>query len=440
MKYKNNSRNTLQAGIAHLEIIFVGIAVIGLVGVLGFVGYNAWQGQQNTASADYCQERTWQKVIRSHSCVSTLQKSVNAYLKTHKNNGLGQTKPLSINGTYDEATASVVKTIQEHAKEWPGHEGRYENIAVNGTVDPDTWAILENKDLPEQNVAELDESTPNNNTPTNSTFTVASWNSWYDNKLDFKTQIDAMSKKASIIAIQEMHIPAKRKQLTNNVLCKNCDYAGYMYNSKLEGSTPASLPIVWKKSDFSLLKQGYMSAANNVKTFKDCNTKKNATVSSKWVTWVKLKDLKSNQQFYILNTHTGAGVESKGKPVCTPRLNQFKTHMNNLINKTTALKKDKLPIFIAGDFNVNYRYDHKVKNAAFPYSRMGKIGLRSSYELTNLAGVSDSKGTQGANNRIIDYIFSLNHAAVRINSASIDDETFGSDHYPVYTDLTLLSK
>ena len=138
MKYKNNSRNTLQAGIAHLEIIFVGIAVIGLVGVLGFVGYNAWQGQQNTASADYCQERTWQKVIRSHSCVSTLQKSVNAYLKTHKNNGLGQTKPLSINGTYDEATASVVKTIQEHAKEWPGHEGRYENIAVNGTVDPDT--------------------------------------------------------------------------------------------------------------------------------------------------------------------------------------------------------------------------------------------------------------------------------------------------------------
>lgn len=272
-----------------------------------------------------------------------------------------------------------------------------------------------------------------------SQFTISSWNTRFDNSAsNLGDQVKLVAGGASILGLQEVHNPTKRKQIQSKVLCSSCAYAGYVRDYTYNGSSPASIPIIWKKTEFSLSGSGsYISAANRVSGFNDCTS--SHEVSSKWMTWVKLKNLKTGRYFYVLNTHTGAGIESGGKPnTCnSERVNQYKTQMNAMMSKISELKKAGLPIFITGDFNVNYRRDITVKNSIFPYYRMKQYSIHSGYELLNLKGIPSSKGSQGANDRIIDYVFSLTHSAVKANSIRIANGSYGSDHFPVFLTLTL---
>lgn len=273
-----------------------------------------------------------------------------------------------------------------------------------------------------------------NSTTSGTEFSITSWNTYFDNKSkNLGDQVKTISKSTSILAMQEVHNPKKRKQIKDKLLCSSCTYAGYVENYSTNGSSAASLPIIWNKSQFKLSGSPHsVRVTNKVSGIKD-STGSNS-VSSKWITWVKLKNIKTSKNIYVLNTHTVASVESGGKPNTKnkQRVNLFKKHMDVLTNKISSLKKDGIPIFIAGDFNVDYRKDARTNNSTFPKNRLGRLGVYSNWQLTNLDGVSKKKGTQGSNNRVIDYVFILKHPQIQAIRSGISSSRYGSDHFPAY--------
>ena len=87
----------------------------------------------------------------------------------------------------------------------------------------------------------------------------------------------------------------------------------------------ASLPIAWNKSRFSLVKSGYR------KVYETSKSREADLGSPKSITWVKLKDIKTSDTFYVVNTRTIASVESKGKPNSDKdRVALYKKHMDVL--------------------------------------------------------------------------------------------------------------
>ena len=195
------------------------------------------------------------------------------------------------------------------------------------------------------------------------------------------------------------------------------------------------MPILWNKTRFTLkdfgtytaLKSGYKDASGD-------------WVSLKWINWVKLQDKTTSKSFFVVNTHTVAGIEAGGQPKSTnkktaagQRLSTYVKHMDLLVNLVGYLKEQNLPIFVTGDFNVNYRYDSLQANQykEFPYARFGAVALKSNYQLTNMAGIGSTMGTQGTGTRLIDYIFSWDKGNITYLSNAISTQRYGSDHAPV---------
>ncbi len=279
---------------------------------------------------------------------------------------------------------------------------------------------------------------PDANAATLSSLTVSAWNTLYSNSTsNVANGAAAIASNAQVIGFQELHSPNRRKAIRDKLLCSSCSYSGYVKDYSTSGSSPASLSIIWRKDLFTLNSSGYYKVSGGMGVKSSAGSR----ISAKWITWVKLRDKKSNKLFYFLNTHTVASVESSGKPRGGEgdRLRNYVTHMNILTAKVSTFQKEKIPIFIVGDFNVNYRYDSKVQYKDFPYTRLGKIGVRSNWQRLNLAGISKGSGTHGGGSRIIDYAYSADNKEVVPVSASISKSKYGSDHAPVYMSANFVS-
>lgn len=269
--------------------------------------------------------------------------------------------------------------------------------------------------------------------------TVASWNTLFSNKTPLATGAKSIGAKADVIGFQEVHRPDKthRYSLLNDFMCKTCKFNGYMEPNGRSGGDAntnngraASLPIAWNKSRFTLVKSGYR------KVYETPKSRWDDLGSPKAATYVKLRDIKTSDQFYVINTHTVATVESRGKPNSNKeRVALYKKHMDVLVSMVSGFQKEKIPVIILGDFNVNYRYDSKVRNSNFPYTRLGSIGIKSNWDLLNLAGISSSASTHGSGSRLIDYAWLWGPDAKAV-STSIGSK-YGSDHHTVYFSVAI---
>lgn len=279
-----------------------------------------------------------------------------------------------------------------------------------------------------------DDPSPTSPAQTGDTITFASWNTLFSNSTsNVGKGVKAVAEKADIIGFQELHLSDRRKKMRDTLLCSSCAFSGYVQNYSANGSNPGSVAIVWRKSRFSVVKSGYFKVSDT----QYVSTKTGSTgnkISSKWITWALLTDKKTGSKFYFMNTHTVASLESKGKPIASEkgRVKNYIHHMDVLTSKVKSFAASGLPIFITGDFNVNYRYDHKVQYKEFPFARLGAIGVHSDYQRLNLASIPASKASQGNGNRIIDYVWYKNNSAIYPISESISTVRYGSDHYPVY--------
>ena len=271
-----------------------------------------------------------------------------------------------------------------------------------------------------------------------STITFATWNARYDNSGDMVASARKLAARADVIGFQEMHTPERRSDLRTGILCSACAYEGFVADYTHDGSSPASLPIVWNKALFTLGDKGSIKVSDRVTGIDDA-TGDDVAVSAKYITWVKLQDVKTERSFYVLDTHTVASIESGGRPNAnnTTRVKLFAQHMDVLTRKLDELRATNLPVFVLGDFNVDYRKDAVIKDPMFPFVRLGSRGVRSSWDFTALAGIPATAETEGSSNRLIDYVFALARPEVRVLATSIGADRLGSDHFPVFLEASL---
>jgi len=259
------------------------------------------------------------------------------------------------------------------------------------------------------------------------TFSIGSWNTLYSNSA---ANIDAGTRytagKAVVIAYQEMRESASRRALRDALLCGSCQFQGEVGDYTTNGWTNVALPVVWQKNSFQKISAGSVVAAPSYIT------------SNKYFTWVKLRHTATQKEFYVVNVHPVAGAETAGKPSTdSTRVATYKEYMNNLVATLTSLKRSNIPIFVVGDYNVNYRYDSVVKNSMFPYYQLGQLGFRSNWDVLQLKSVLSTQGTTKYSSTIIDYIYFWQRSDVKANAEWISSYYYGSDHHLITTNFTI---
>ena len=361
----------------------------------------------------------WQKVINAGKTASSSSSDDgSSYSDTN----------VAFESTQSSASSSNASSSDDGASGSNGVE-YYEEESETGPDDSD----YDGSDS--TNIPITDGPTANTPVPAGgANITFASWNTLYSNSTsNIGKGVKAIGAKADIIGFQELHRADRKKEIRDTMLCSSCDFSGYFQNYSQNASSPASVAIIWRKSLFKVVKSGYYKVSDSqiISTHNGITGNK---ISAKWISWVLLSDKRTNSQFYFLNTHTIASVESKGKPISgeKDRLRLYIRHMDTLTSKINAFKSTGLPVFITGDFNVNYRYDHKVEYKDFPFSRLAAVGAHSDYQRLNLANISKSQQSHGNGNRIIDYVWYTNSTSVYPISEAISAARYGSDHFPVY--------
>ena len=277
--------------------------------------------------------------------------------------------------------------------------------------------------------------TPVPTTPVCSTphkFTIASWNVKTDNTKTMGTEVLSVLTKSQIIGLQTLRTKTMRDSVKSKVICSSCAYSGYEPAYSGSESGQSDLPIIWDKSAFTIIGSG------SFRKMCDAASSKTYSYAARYATWVKLQSKVNNKQFYVVDTHTMAPGESGGKPGSDSLLiSRFQTHMTNLKSLMSELKAANIPIYIVGTFNVDYRYDRFGYTSYFPYTSFKSVGVRSSWDLMGLSGISGSAGTLSGSSRLVDYVFTLQRSDVTANAIAISTSTHGSDHYAAYFTSTI---
>jgi endonuclease/exonuclease/phosphatase family metal-dependent hydrolase len=105
------------------------------------------------------------------------------------------------------------------------------------------------------------------------------------------------------------------------------------------GAYPGQNPVIWKTSEFELIKDGSKAIDGYSVT-----SGPNATA----YTQVKLRYISTGQTFYLINVHEPVGT---GSAIATAR----KKSAELLASKVKDLSGEGIPIFITGDFNSKYQ-------------------------------------------------------------------------------------
>lgn len=263
-------------------------------------------------------------------------------------------------------------------------------------------------------------------------FTTASWNSNADNTKVVGDQLLTIMNDSQIIGLQSLHKLSQRDSVKNKVICSTCKYAGYLPSYSDSKATQSSYPIVWDKAAFSQVGSG------SWRKMCDALTTSSTTYATRYATWVRLQSKVNGKQIIIINTHLISGVESGGKPTSnTAQLDRYKTHMSNLLTLVNELKASNVPIYVVGNFSVNYRYDKNGYTSYFPYASLKPLGIRSNWDVMSLSGISNSTGTTTSDNHIVDYVFAWQRSDVTPNAITIASSSYGSSYKPVFFTTTI---
>lgn len=318
---------------------------------------------------------------------------------------------------------------------------------TSGTVDANTWKALCTV-AARKNLEQFSKSgckkyisstnakklfvQANPNAYSTGTFTIASWNTLYNNSpANVAAGASELAQSAQLIAFQELNFPDRRQAIRAALIdCAGCRYSGFFPDAAGSGwGTSATVSLIWDKQRFTALKTGTYSVLGD-KAY-------GANTANKWINWVKLRDDITGKQLYLLNTHFVAGVEKNGLATSTAsHQKNYQAHMKYLVDVVKKLNKEKVPVYVTGDFNVDYRLDSSV--SYFPNKALTTAGMKNGWKQLNLQGVDSEAGTMivpptstGLKNRIIDYVWSNNRSELTPLSMTINHSEYSSDHYPV---------
>ncbi|UMG93204.1 endonuclease/exonuclease/phosphatase family protein [Nocardioides sp. TF02-7] len=197
-----------------------------------------------------------------------------------------------------------------------------------------------------------------------------------------------LAQEPDVVALQEMSSWKKRKRVIDQVICgengvdrgaevpTTCAYAGWVPIPAVQGG----LPILWRKDKFQLMGHDWVLAAPE--TYVGARGAGPSTMHAKYVVRVRLKDLATGRNIWILNTHFVPTVQksSGGRNANKRRIALYSKHMTSLASMVAGLRTKGL-VFVTGDFNVNYRKDKVARDPVFPLRRARCCGAHADLRL-----------------------------------------------------------
>lgn len=263
---------------------------------------------------------------------------------------------------------------------------------------------------------------PDDDEPTSRVLTIATWNANYNNEPPVvRTHIETID--ADIIGLQEMGSPAHAAAIVDPLTeCEKCVYVKYFPQE----ANAHACPILWKKDKLKKLDAGSFKV-NDAQVIKDGGSRTN--LLTKATVWVLLEDKQTGAKLYVSNNHLVPSVELNGKPFPgrEARLKMFAEHMDGIVKTIDKANDQNVPIFVTGDFNVNFRKDKPEASPVFPYARFKAKNVFANW---NELGAKPGVGTHAEGSRLIDYVHASRSKLVELKDQVILPKG-GSDHHPV---------
>lgn len=240
-----------------------------------------------------------------------------------------------------------------------------------------------------------------------------------------------------VLALQEMGNPDRRALVRRALVgCTRCAYRAFVPGS----AVPASTPILWREGRLELVRpfSRQVTSATRVGP----RGAGPAVIRAKYVNGVHLRDRLTGRHVYVLNNHTvptvqtGEGLPNKRLPA---RLGIYRKHMQGLQEIVSRLRRTGAAVLVVGDLNVNYRSDRRTRPRLFPYTRLGAVGMRSSFEARLPRRGTHVLRRSGGSQRLIDYVYVMR----RRGSPALDNRIMGgfrSDHRPVVVTLLVRAR
>lgn len=239
-----------------------------------------------------------------------------------------------------------------------------------------------------------------------------------------------------VVTLQEMSSWEKRVKVREKFVdCGRCEYDAFIPVPAVQGGQP----ILWRSDTFELVDQGWDQVTED--TWVGEQGAGPATIRAKYIVWVRLRELTTGRQLYVLNNHFVPTVQAEdgGRNSNTRRIAIYQKHMNALRTKVEGIQDSGRSVFVTGDFNVNYRKDKIERDTAFPYYNMGLVDVRASYYALGEPRTGTHVLSNGFDLRLIDYVHFWARRMV-VPQAQRIMLGLNSDHRPLVTDFELLGK
>ncbi len=258
--------------------------------------------------------------------------------------------------------------------------------------------VIEPEDPPEDEEVEPDDDLPPDTgpqTPAWSAFSVASWNANYNNPVS-AVVAHVRTIDADVIGLQELGKKQDARRIVDQLTCATCAWRAF----HPQADNAHACPILWKKEQFRLLASGHQRV-NERTIIHDGGSRSEMLVKS--TVWVKLESRVTGARFFVSNNHLVASVEgANGHPRASAspaRLALYRQHMDGIVSTIERAKRQKLPIFVTGDFNVDFRKDRVTRTPMFPSARFAAHDVFANWKYL---GAPAGAGTHHA--RLIDSV------------------------------------
>lgn len=241
-----------------------------------------------------------------------------------------------------------------------------------------------------------------------------------------------------IVALQEMSSGERRKRVRERLVdCATCLWDGWFPLPVV----PGGLPILWRSDKFSLVGHDWFEVAPE--TYVGERGAGPATIRPRYVVRLRLRDNVTGRIIWILNTHFVPTVEGpNGRRNANQRRTRlYAQHMDGLLKMIDRIRtqEDGGLVFVAGDFNVNYRKDKVAQDPIFPYAALGTRAFRSSYFKLGEPATGTHVLANGFDQRLIDYVFfKPTRRAIALRQQII--KGMNSDHRPLIVDFKITTR
>lgn len=189
-------------------------------------------------------------------------------------------------------------------------------------------------------------------------------------------------------------------------------------------------PVFWNQDAFALVRGRSPKIAAGRKVESKTGpglVRQRATLA----TVARLRSRTSGETVSVINVHLISGAVNAGKRLPgVPR--RFEMYRDQVRNLGRLVHKEKRwaggPVWLVGDFNVNYGRDKAVRNRSLAYATMRRKGLIASWEARK-GELRPGEGSGSRSGAYLDVIWSQRKA--RSVTVHRDDRFAVSDHFPV---------